>query len=46
MTVIADPSVSGLLAHEVMGHASEADEIVKKRSFLTDAVGREAMRYD
>jgi len=41
MTVIADPSVSGLLAHEVMGHASEADEIVKKRSFLTDAVGRE-----
>src|SRR5207247_9929104 len=31
---------SGLLAHEVMGHASEGDEIVKKRSFLTDQVGK------
>jgi len=40
MTVISDPMISGLLAHEVMGHASEADEIVKRRSFLTDAVGR------
>jgi len=40
MTVISDPMMSGLLAHEVMGHASEADEIVKKRSFLTDAVGK------
>lgn len=41
VTVIADPTVSGVLAHEVMGHASEADEVVKRRSFLTDAVGRE-----
>ncbi|RLE72748.1 MAG: TldD/PmbA family protein [Thermoprotei archaeon] len=40
LTVIADPSVAGVLAHEVMGHASEADEIVKRRSFLTDAVGK------
>ncbi|MCL2711710.1 MAG: TldD/PmbA family protein [Methanomassiliicoccaceae archaeon] len=40
MTVITDPMVSGLLAHEVMGHASEADEVVKKRSFLSDAVGK------
>ena len=40
LTVIADPSISGLLAHEVMGHASEGDEIVKRRSFLTDAVGK------
>lgn len=39
ITVIADPSVSGVLAHEVMGHASEADEIIKKRSFLTGKVG-------
>ncbi|HTY47080.1 MAG TPA: TldD/PmbA family protein [Methanomassiliicoccales archaeon] len=37
---ITDPQISGLLAHEVMGHASEADEIVKKRSFLTDVVGK------
>ncbi len=40
MTVISDPMVSGLLAHEAMGHASEGDEITKKRSFLTGAVGR------
>jgi len=40
MTVIADPDISGLLAHEVMGHASEGDEITKRRSFLTDIVGR------
>lgn len=39
LTVISDPMVSGLLAHEAMGHASEGDEITKKRSFLTDAVG-------
>ena len=40
MTCISDPKISGTLAHEVMGHASEADEIVKKRSFLTGAVGK------
>src|SRR2546428_564598 len=40
MTIVTDPGVSGLLAHEVMGHASEGDEIVKKRSFLTDQVGK------
>jgi len=40
MICISDPQVTGLLAHEVMGHASEADEIVKKRSFLTGAVGK------
>ncbi|MBC7108141.1 MAG: TldD/PmbA family protein [Methanomassiliicoccales archaeon] len=36
---ISDPQITGLLAHEVIGHAAEADEIVKKRSFLTKAVG-------
>jgi len=40
MTVITDPDISGLLAHEVIGHASEGDEITKRRSFLTDIVGR------
>jgi TldD protein len=40
LTVITDPMMSGLLAHEVMGHASEADEVLKERSFLTGAVGR------
>jgi len=40
MTVIADSDISGLIAHEVCGHASEADEVVKKRSFLTGLVGK------
>ncbi len=40
MTVVVDPGVSGLLAHEVMGHSSEGDEIVKHRSFLTGQVGK------
>jgi TldD protein len=39
-TTILDPDASGLLAHEVMGHASEGDEIVKRRSFLSRAVGK------
>ncbi len=39
-TVILDPDASGLLAHEVMGHASEGDEIVKQRSFLSKVVGK------
>ena len=38
ITCITDPVISGLLAHEVMGHASEADEIVRRRSFLTDKI--------
>jgi len=40
MTCITDPGISGTLAHEVIGHAAEADEVVKKRSFLTDMVGK------
>ncbi len=40
VTCITDPEISGLLAHEVMGHASEADEVVKRRSFLTDKIGQ------
>ncbi len=40
LTCITEPSITGLLAHEVMGHASEADEVVKKRSFLTPVVGK------
>ena len=40
MTCITDPANSGLLAHEVMGHGAEADEVVKRRSFLTGLVGR------
>ncbi len=40
MTVIVDPDIAGLLAHEVMGHASEADEVLRQRSFLSNAVGK------
>jgi len=39
MTVITDPANTGTLAHEVIGHASEADEVVKRRSFLSGAIG-------
>jgi TldD protein len=39
MTVVLDGNLSGLIAHEVCGHASEADEVVKGRSFLTGQVG-------
>ncbi len=39
MTVIMDGDISGLVAHEVCGHASEADEVVKGRSFLTNMQG-------
>lgn len=41
LTCISDPMISGLLAHEVMGHASEADEVVKRRSFLSGSVGKQ-----
>jgi TldD protein len=40
ITVVVDPDIAGLLAHEVMGHASEADEVVRQRSFLSNAVGK------
>ncbi|MFX1252903.1 MAG: TldD/PmbA family protein [Promethearchaeota archaeon] len=39
MNVIMDGDIAGGIAHEVCGHASEADEVVKKRSFLTGLVG-------
>lgn len=41
MSVIVDPGIAGLLAHEVMGHASEADEVVRHRSFLSNVVGKQ-----
>ena len=46
LTCITDPSISGTLAHEVMGHASEADEIVKNRSFLSSVVGKKVASED
>lgn len=40
MTIIMDGDTSGIIAHEVCGHGSEADEVVKERSFLTGMVGK------
>jgi TldD protein len=40
MTVVMDGIMAGIIAHEVCGHGSEADEVVKGRSFLTDMVGK------
>ncbi|MFX1542763.1 MAG: TldD/PmbA family protein [Promethearchaeota archaeon] len=40
MTIIMDGDTSGTIAHEVCGHGSEADEVVKERSFLTGLVGK------
>jgi TldD protein len=39
LTTVIDGNIAGLIAHEVCGHASEADEVVKGRSFLTGLVG-------
>ncbi len=41
MTIVTDADVAGLIAHEVCGHASEADEVVKGRSFLTNMAGKQ-----
>lgn len=40
MTVVVNPDIAGVLAHEVIGHASEADEVIRQRSFLADAAGK------
>ncbi len=40
LKVVMDGDLAGVVAHEVCGHASEADEVVKGRSFLSDMVGK------
>ncbi|MDO4197591.1 MAG: TldD/PmbA family protein [Erysipelotrichaceae bacterium] len=39
-TVITDPSVSGLIAHEAFGHGVEMDMFVKNRAKAKDYVGK------
>ncbi|MFW9909317.1 MAG: TldD/PmbA family protein [Candidatus Thorarchaeota archaeon] len=39
ITAVVDGNIAGTIAHEVCGHASEADEVVKNRSFLSNMVG-------
>lgn len=41
VTAVIDGNIAGLIAHEVCGHGSEADEVVKGRSFLSNLVGKE-----
>ena len=40
MTVVMDGRVSGTFAHEVFGHAAEADNILNAKSFLSGLVGK------
>ena len=40
MTVIMDGRVSGTFAHEVFGHAAEADNVINAKSFLKNLVGK------
>jgi TldD protein len=39
-TVILDPGMSGTFAHESFGHGCEADQIVRKRSYLVPYFGK------
>ena len=39
--VILDPSLSGFLAHESLGHCVEADQCIRGRSFLFDKLGEQ-----
>ena len=38
-TVLLDPSVAGLFAHESFGHGTEADQFVRDRSYLKPILG-------
>jgi len=40
MTVIMDSRVSGTFAHEVFGHAAEADNVLGAKSFLSGLIGK------
>jgi TldD protein len=40
LTVILDPSITGIFSHESFGHGCEADQIIRKRSYLTPFVGK------
>lgn len=39
-TVILDPRMTGIFAHESFGHGCEADQIVRKRSYLVPFFGK------
>lgn len=39
-TVILDPGMTGIFAHESFGHGCEADQMVRERSYLTTYLGK------
>lgn len=39
INVVLDPSLTGTFAHESFGHGTEADQIVRKRSYLAPLLG-------
>jgi len=39
-TVVFDHEMTGVFAHEALGHACEADSVVEKESILTDKMGK------
>jgi len=39
-TVVVDPSMAGMIAHESFGHGLEADQVVRDRSYLAALVGK------
>jgi len=41
MTVLLDPGVAGLFAHESFGHGTEADQFVRNRSYLKPILGQQ-----
>ena len=40
MTVVLDPGVAGMFAHESFGHGTEADQFVRDRSYLKPLLGQ------
>jgi TldD protein len=41
MAVLLDPSTAGTFAHESFGHGTEADQILRERSYLRPLLGQE-----
>lgn len=39
-TVVLDPEMSGVFAHEALGHAAEADSVVDRESILSSRIGK------
>ncbi|HMF31512.1 MAG TPA: TldD/PmbA family protein [Candidatus Lokiarchaeia archaeon] len=40
MPIVLDPDMAGLVAHESFGHGLEADQVLRKRSYLESLLGQ------